>query len=88
MVKFSACAIPRDWKRGKAIASAKLYSGGRAGYKEFINTVEWMKRNSDRDEIKLISQAFVAFGEAISRNYQIEERVAVSIKELNIEGVS
>jgi hypothetical protein len=60
----------------------------KARWAEFKNTIEWIKHSPNRDDLELIGNTFKVFGrEAFSKDYCIDDRQAIPIKKLKIEGV-
>lgn len=58
-------------------------------WSEFRNAVEWIRRTPNRDDLKLIENMFIAFGNAaLSKQFAIDGDQAVPIKDLKIKGIS
>jgi len=60
-----------------------------AEWSEFRNTVEWIRRTPNRDDLALFENTFVSFGNAaLAKQFTIDAGRAVPIKDLKIKGVS
>ena len=68
--------------------SSKITQTARTRWSEFKSTVEWIKHAPNRDDLNLIENAFILFGQsALSKQFSIKDEKAVAIKHLGIDDV-
>jgi len=69
-------------------ASNNLTGGAAERWREFKNTVEWLKRGPSQEDLKLVEQTFVVFAEAaLSKSIEFDIRPPIPIKSLGITGI-